>query len=228
MFFFNFLGPGPAEDGDADGGDEPLRALLHVLGVLKKTSESRNDWENLENFLEVYFDTGFDGDLGAIDGFLQKSVEGVQGVLIHMLHLKGELQKKYNWYQANIIPMQQMFICCIYVAMLCIVLFFLHSHVHIGCAFCALQPLKAFRALRAGAVANSTTKKKSIEPHFNEDRGAASSRSNAKWSIAQYSNHGVFMSLIDSFGFFYFLFYDEYCIATYFRSNLGPIHRQFN
>ena len=227
MFFFNFLGPGPAEAGDADGGDEPLRALLHVLGVLKKTSESRNDWENLENFLEVYFDTGFDGDLGAIDGFLQKSVEGVQGVLIHMLHLKG-LQKKYNWYQANIIPMQQMFICCIYVAMLCIVLFFLHSHVHIGCAFCALQPLKAFRALRAGAVANSTTKKKSIEPHFNEDRGAASSRSNAKWSIAQYSNHGVFMSLIDSFGFFYFLFYDEYCIATYFRSNLGPIHWQFN
>ena len=198
----------------------------------KKTSESRNDfYENLEELGELFWksiSTGFDGDLGAIDGFLQKSVEGVQGVLIHMLHLKGELQKKYNWYQANIIPMQQMFLCCKYVAMLCIVLFFLHSHVHIGCAFCALQPLKAFRALRAGAVANSTTKKKSIEPHFNEDRGAASSRSNAKWSIAQYSNHGVFMSLIDSFNFFYFLFYDEYCIATYFRSNLGPIHWQFN
>ena len=52
VFFLISHGPGPAEDGDADGGDEPLRALLHVLGVLKKNFRvsKQVSKENFENF----------------------------------------------------------------------------------------------------------------------------------------------------------------------------------
>ncbi len=209
--------PGPAEDGDADGGDEALRALLHVLGVLEKTNINEDERSRISVFprfrISVFFvfffriseisnsskisrfhrfhrfrpskHSTFNNHLGAIDGFLQKSVEGVQGVLIHMLHLnEGELQAfdtidtKPTSYQCS---------KCLYVVymLLCwtIVLFFLHSHVNIGwlfCAFCALcfstlQPLRALRQVlwttqRPRRRASSLTK-------FNEDRRAALSTS---------------------------------------------------
>ena len=60
----------------------------------------------------------FNNHLGAIDGFLQKSVEGVQGVLIHMLHLnEGELcelqiQLIPSQHHTNAANVYMLCICC--------------------------------------------------------------------------------------------------------------------